>query len=132
MRLILIALIFLAGLFDLFLALGFLADPATNGAQLGVSPIGVAGLSTIRADFTAFFLVAAFCMMWGAWRRNFDLLLVPAALFGIALTGRAINLAIHGSYPGFALPMGVEAFHVVLLVIAWRVLPHHRIDEIAG
>ena len=132
MRLILTALIFLAGLLDLFLAIGFLADPASSGAQLGVSPIGGAGLSTMRADFTAFFLVAAGCMMWGAWRRNGDLLLVPAVLFGIALTGRAINLAIHGGYPGFAMPMAVEAFHVVLLVIAWRVLPHHKIEEIAG
>ncbi len=132
MRLILTALIFLAGLLDLFLAIGFLTDPATNAAQLGVLADGTAGLSTIRADFAAFFLVAAGWMMWGAWRRNFDLLLVPAALFGIALTGRAINLAIHGGYPGFALPMAVEAFHVILLVVAWRVLPHHTVEEIAG
>lgn len=132
MRLILTALIFLAGLLDLFLAIGFLTDPATNGAQLGVLPDGTAGLSTMRADFTAFFLVAAGCMMWGAWRRNGDLLLVPAALFGIAITGRAINLAIHGGYPGFVLPMAVEAFHVALLIAAWRVLPHHTVEEIAG
>ena len=132
MRLILTALIFLAGMLDLFLAIGFLLDPAKSGAELNVLPDGIAGLSTMRADFTAFFLVAAFCMMWGAWRRNGDLLLVPAALFGIALTGRAINLAIHGSYPGFALPMAVEAFHVALLIAAWRVLPHHKIEEIAG
>ena len=132
MRLILTALIFLAGMLDLFMAGSFLFDPATIGLTLGVKPDGVSGLSTMRADFTAFFLVAAGCMMWGAWRRNGDLLLVPAALFGIAITGRAINLAIHGGYPGFALPMAVEAFHVVLLVMAWRVLPHHKIEEIAG
>ena len=129
MRLILTALIFLAGLFDLFLAIGFLTDPATNGASLGVLPDGVAGLSTMRADFTAFFLVAAGCMMWGAWRRNGDLLLVPAALFGVAFTGRAINLAMFGTYPGWALPMAVEAFHTVLLVVAWRLLPHHPFGE---
>ena len=132
MRLILTALIFLAGLLDLFLAIGFLTDPATNGASRGVLPEGVAGLSTMRADFTAFFLVAAGCMMWGAWRRNGDLLLPPAALFGVALIGRTINLAIHGPYPGFAVPMGVEAFHTVLLVVAWRYLPHHKLEEIAG
>jgi hypothetical protein len=132
MRLVLTALIFLAGLLDLFLAIGFLTDPATNGAQLGVLPDGAAGLSTMRADFTAFFLVAAGCMMWGAWRRNGDLLLPPAALFGVAFTGRAINLAMHGTYPGWALPMAVEAFHTVLLVVAWRYLPHHRLEEIAA
>jgi hypothetical protein len=132
MRLILTALIFLAGLLDLFLAIGFLTDPAANAAQLGVLPDGVPGLSTIRADFTAFFLVAAGCMMWGAWRRNGDLLLPPAALFGVAFTGRAINLAMHGPYAGWALPMAVEAFHTVLLVVAWRYLPHHRLEEIAA
>ena len=39
---------------------------------------------------------------------------------------------IHGPFPGFALPMAVEAFHVVLLVVAWRYLPHHKLGEIAG
>ena len=28
--------------------------------------------------------------------------------------------------------MAAEAFHVVLLAVAWRVLPHHRIKEIAA
>ena len=132
MRLVLTALIFLAGLLDLFLGVGFLIDPASSGAQLAVLPDGVAGLSTIRADFTAFFLVAAGCMMWGAWRRNGDLLLPPAALFGVAFVGRAIDLAINGAYPGWWMPMAVEAFHTILLLAAWRVLPHHKIEEIAG
>jgi hypothetical protein len=33
---------------------------------------------------------------------------------------------------GFALPMAIEALHVVLLIAAWRVVPHHKIAEIAG
>ena len=132
MRLILTALIFLAGMFDLFLGLGFLLSPASSATTFNLSPIGNGGLAVLRADFTAFFGVAALCMMWGAWRRNGDLLLVPAALFGTALAGRAISLVTDGSYPGFGLPMAVEAFHVVLLIAAWRVLPHHKIEEIAG
>lgn len=140
MRIVLIALIFLAGMFDLFLAASFLFTPQDAAATLGIVPVGLMGgvqgaamgISTIRADFTAFFGVAAFCMMWGAWRRNGDLLLVPALLFGVAFVGRAINVAVVGGYPGWPLPMGVEAFHVALLVAAWRVVPHHRIEEIAG
>ena len=132
MRLILTGLIFLAGMFDLFLGLGFLLSPASSATTFNLAPLGNGGLAVLRADFTAFFCVAAFCMMWGAWRRNGDLLLVPAALFGTALLGRALSVVLDGTYPGFAVPMAVEAFHVVLLIAAWRILPHHKIEEIAG
>ena len=132
MRIAITALVFLFGLFDLFLAASFLFDPVTNGASLGVKPDGVAGISTIRADFTAFFLVAGAGMLWGAWRRNGDLLLAPAALFGIAFIGRAIDLAVNGAYAMWWQPMTVEALESVLALAAWRVLPHHKIEEIAG
>ena len=71
-------------------------------------------------------------MMIGAWRRNADLLLVPAAVMGIAVTVRGLSLAIDGTYPGWHVPMLVEALHVALLVAAWRVLPHHRIEELTS
>jgi hypothetical protein len=132
MRLILTALIFLAGLFDLFLGLGFLLSPESSAANFNLSPLGNGGLAVLRADFTAFFCVAAACMMWGAWRRNGDLLIAPAALFGTALLGRTVSLLADGTWPGFAVPMAVEAFHVVLLIAAWRILPHHPIEEIAA
>ncbi len=134
MRLTLTALIFLTGMFDLFIAASFLLNPQTtaSGGVFGIPQLGVAGLSTIRGDMTSFFGVGAVCMMWGAWRRNADLLLVPAMLFGTTFAGRALNLAVVGAYPGWAMPMAVEAFHVVLALAAWRLLPHHKIAEIAG
>ncbi len=132
MRLILTALVFLAGLFDLFLAISFLTGPEQAATGFGIAATGISGISTIRADFTSFFGVAAVCMMWGAWRRNADLLLVPALLFGVSFVGRAINLAVTGAYPGWPMPMTVEAGHVILMLAAWRMLPHHRLDEITG
>lgn len=134
MRLLLTALIFLVGMFDLSMAGSFLLTPQSTGSGpvFGIAPIGVAGLSTIRGDMTSFFGVGAVCMMWGAWRRNADLLLVPAMLFGTTLAGRAVNLVAVGAYPGWVMPMAVEAGHVVLALAAWRLLPHHRIAEIAG
>ncbi|MBB3861953.1 hypothetical protein GGQ88_003243 [Novosphingobium hassiacum] len=132
MRLVLTALVFLFGLFDLFLAIGFLTGPEQAGTTLGVLASGAAGISTIRADFTAFFGVAAVCMMWGAWRRNADLLLVPALLFGMSFVGRATDLVVAGPYPGWPFPMAVEAAQVVLMLAAWRLLPHHRLGEIAA
>lgn len=132
MRIAITALVYLSGLLCLFLAVGYLIDPQSSAAQLGVRPDGAAGLSTIRADFTAIFGVTGAAMLWGAWRRNGDLLLFPAVFFGTAFAGRAIDLAVNGPYPDFATPMAIEAFWTVLLVTAWKVLPHHKIEEIAG
>jgi len=132
MRLVLTALIFLIGLFDLLMAASFLFTPLGVAQELGVVPIVAAGLSTIRADFTSFFGVAGFAMLWGAWRRNADLLLVPMLLFAVSFLGRALDLVLTGPYPGWPVPMTVEAVEVVLLLAGWRFLPHHRIAEIAN
>jgi hypothetical protein len=102
------------------------------GLQFGVSPNGPLGFAVLRADFVAFFLLAGFCMVRGAWRRNGDLLLVPAALFGIAFCGRAISAVASGTQPGFFEPMVAEAVQFVLLMVGWKVVPHHKIDEIAS
>lgn len=132
MRVILTALIFLLGLFDLFMGLNFLMNPQATALGFGLAPTGVQGLSSLRADFTAFFGVVAVCMMIGAWRRNADLLLVPAALMGTAVVVRAISLGVDGGYPGYLVPMIVEAVHVALLIAAWKVLPHHKIEELTS
>ena len=132
MRLILTALLFLFGLFNLLLGIGFLLDPASMQTNFPVTASGPAGMAVLRADLTAFFLVAGGCQLWGGWRRNGDLLLVPGLLMGIAFTGRLVSAAMDGTAPGFAVPMAVEAVQVALAYAAWRVLPHHRISEIAG
>ncbi|WP_374591745.1 DUF4345 family protein [Novosphingobium sp.] len=132
MRFVLTALVFLFGLFDLFMGLNFLLNPAETALGFGLSANGVQGISTLRADFTAFFGVVAACMMIGAWRRNADLLLVPVAVMGVAVLVRGVSLVLDGTYPGWQVPMTVEALHVILLVAAWRVLPHHRIEELTS
>ncbi|MFN2098940.1 DUF4345 family protein [Altererythrobacter sp. MF3-039] len=124
MRLILTGLIFAGGLMYLMLGIGFLLDPASSGADFGISANGEQGLSSIRADMTAFFIVAAGSMMIGAWRRNGDLLLVAAALFAIALIGRIVSVVVDGGYDGAFMPMTVEAVSVAVLLYASRVLPH--------
>jgi hypothetical protein len=63
-------------------------------------------------------------MIWGAWKRNGDLLLAPAAIFGIALLGRFVSLIVDGAYPQFWSPMLVEAAAVLLSLVGSRVLPH--------
>ena len=82
MHFVLSALVALLALLDLMLGVGFLVNPAASGADFGLSAVdalngGAEGLSAMRADFTAFFLVAAGFMGLGAWRRRGDVLTVP-------------------------------------------------------
>jgi hypothetical protein len=124
MRLILTALIFVEGLFFLVMGLGFLFMPASTVTSFHLSPDGAGGLAVLRADFPALFFVGGGAMIWGAWKRNGDLLLVPAAIFGVALFGRFVSAAVDGTYPQFWSPMLVEAAAVLLALVGSRVLPH--------
>lgn len=132
MRFVLTALVYLSGLVCLFLAVGFLVDPVGSAAGLGIRADAPAALSTLRADFTAFFGLTGLAMLWGAWRRNGDLLIAPALVYATAFTGRAIDLAVNGAYPQWFMPMAVEAFWAILLFTAWRVLPHHRVEDVVN
>ena len=121
MRVALSAVILLGAILDAVLGFGFLSDPADSGATFGLAAPGAMGLSAMRADFTAFFLVAAGFMAVGAWQRRGDMLVAPLALFAIALSGRALNLIAVGPYDGWWLPMTVEAAHVAVLALAIKV-----------
>ncbi len=131
MRFILTALLFVAGLIYAVIGLNFLYQPLNAAAGFGLSPDGPAGFAALRADFTAFFLLSGVCMIWGGWRRNGDLLLVPAALFTIAFVGRTVNIVLEGTYPDFWQPMLIEALTVALCVAGNRMLLHHALKEIA-
>jgi len=132
MRLILTALLFVGGLFFVITGIGFLLTPQSSVTGFGLAAANVQGWSTIRADMTAFFLVGGFCMVWGAWRRAGDMLLVPAALFGIAFIGRLVSLFADGFYDGALVPMAAEAAVVIVSIAGNRLLPHHKVEEIAG
>ena len=113
MRLILTAVIFVQGLFFLIMGINFLVMPASAGASFALMPDGPGGLAVLRADFPALFFVGGGAMIWGAWKRNGDLLVVPAAIFGIALFGRIVSVIADGTAPGFWFPMLVEATAVI-------------------
>ena len=132
MRLILTALLFVGGLFFTIYGLSFLLWPQSIAPGFGLTPDGPLGWATVRADLTAVFVTCGICMMWGAWRRAGDVLLVPAMLFGIALAGRIVSAVSDGTYDNFWLPMIIEALVVVLSIAGNRLLPHHRVEEITG
>ncbi|NNF94090.1 MAG: DUF4345 family protein [Altererythrobacter sp.] len=124
MALVLRALLFVGGLFFVLMGIGFLLDPVGSGADFGIVPQGVLGFASIRADMTAFFVVAGGCMIWGAWARKGDPLLVSAALMGIAIFGRLYTLTVDGPHDGWILPIIVESVTVTLALLGSRMLPH--------
>lgn len=120
-RTVLSAVILLGAILDGVLGFGFLSNPAKSGADFGLEATGAMGLSAMRGDFTAFFWVAAGFMAVGAWQKRGDLLVAPLALFLVAVSGRALNLAMVGPYEGWWQPMLVETLHVAVLATAIRV-----------
>lgn len=131
MRFMLTAILMLGGIAFVLIGCGFLLQPEGSAGGFGLAASGAQGLSTLRADMTAFFVVGGAAMIWGAWQRNGELLLVPAALFGIAFTGRAVSLFADGFYEGWWTGMTVEALVVVLSLSVSRVLPHAAVGHAA-
>lgn len=109
----------------LFVALGatFLFDPVGQGGDFGLTAKGNQGLSTLRADFTAYFWIAGGSLALGAWKRNRTLLLVAAALMAITCAVRGLSLVLDGPYDGWSRPMAVEAFTVIIALFGSRTLP---------
>lgn len=132
MRLILTAVLFVVGLLMAINGVSFLASPHMIAPGFGLSPEGPMGWAAVRADMTAFFLVSGLSMMWGAWRRAGDVLLIPAILCGVAFAGRLVSAIADGTYDHFWLPMLGEALVVVISIAGNRLLPHHKVEEIAG
>ena len=132
MRLVLTALLFVGGLVFVFYGISFLVMPGSIGPGFGLQPASAMGSATVRADMTAFFLVSGACMMLGAWKRSGDVLLVPAALCGIALFGRLVSVFADGAYDGFWLTMLGEALTVAISLAGHQLLPHHDVEEITG
>ena len=129
MRFVLTALAMIGGIVFTLIGLGFFFQPETTGASFALLPDGVPGLAVMRADMTVFFVVGGVCLIWGAWKRNGELLLVPAALFGIAFCGRLVTVVVDGTTPEFWLPMLAEAATVAVSLLASRHLPHQVVGE---
>lgn len=100
-----------------------LFDPASYTETFGIIVDGAA-TNTIRADLSAFFLVAAGGAAIGAlipgWSRA---LLVPAALYGTALLGRLLG-ATMGDVVNFGVvqAMIIETLSAGLMIGSWWVL----------
>ena len=112
----------LLGLLFIYMGAGFLLDPAQAGADFGIGAAGEHGLTSIRADMTAFFLVAGGTTLLGAWTGRREYLLVAASLMGIALVARLISALQFGTFDGWITPIVVEAVTAILALLGVRML----------
>lgn len=105
-----------------------LIDPSVYVQQFDLPAIAGAARNSVRADFSAFFLVSAGAALYGAWARDAaHWLRVPALLFGGALLFRALGLALGDPLvPIVQTSMIAEAVSAVLLLIAARLLTPRR------
>jgi hypothetical protein len=110
----------LIGLFNIMIGLGFLLAPAQLAGQFFLSPIGIQGLATLRADFPGFFITGGVFAVMGAVKKDGAPLLVPLLLLTIAITGRAVSLLQDGVVPTAAAPMLAEAVMIAALLLARR------------
>ena len=116
-------LLTLGGLLLLFMGVGFFADPVSSAADFGIEVSGAHGLTSIRSDLTAFFVVSGACFVWGAWANRSDPLIIGAALMLVTLASRLVSLAAYGSFDGYIIPMVVELLLGVLGLAGAKILP---------
>ena len=117
------AVLTLGGLLLLFMGFGFLTDPVGSGADFGIAVEGAHATTSVRSDFTAFFCVSGACLLWGAWARRSDPLVIGAAQMLVTLAARLVSLAIDGEFEGYIIPMVVELVIGIAGLTAAKVLP---------
>ncbi len=115
------AVVAIIGLFSLLIGLGFLLNPEKLAAAVFIAPVGTQGLATLRADFTGFFIGVSLFAIYGAWKGDAKVLLVPLVMLGLALLGRMISMARDGIVATTAAPIVIELVMVASLLLAQRV-----------
>lgn len=121
MSVIVRGLIGLLSLLYLSLAGQFLFTPLDAAANFAITPVGIQGMASLRADFGAYFLVTSGSMLWGAIANRPALYWVAIAILGLTFLGRGFSLIMDGAGVGPYQPMAVEAVTTVLLLIGMKV-----------
>ena len=111
----------LQGTAALFVAVNVWLDPLTIPAQLGLSPLGDLGLSTIRGDIGALFGGSGLFMLAAAYRAESRFVVPPLVFLSLALAARTYSLAMTGASPELFEPMAVEGVTIVLLLAAYAI-----------
>jgi hypothetical protein len=111
------------GVLTLPLAAGFLLAPARVALRLGLEPTGPVGLSTLRGDFFALFLMFGLTAIYASVRNRSDVLIIPMIMIAVIILGRLFSAVVDGSGPE-ALPLiAVEVAMLAIVFLGYRTLP---------
>ena len=111
------------GVLTLPLAAGFLLAPARVALRLGLEPTGPVGLSTLRGDFFALFLMFGLTAIYASVRNRSDVLIIPMIMIAVIILGRLFSAVVDGSGPK-ALPLiAVEVVMLAIVFLGYRTLP---------
>lgn len=111
------------GALTLPLAAGFLLTPARVALRLGLEPTGPVGLSTLRGDFFALFLMFGLSAIYAAVRNRSDVLLIPMIMLAVIIAGRLFSAVLDGS-GAKAMPLiAIEVVMLATVFLGYRTLP---------
>jgi hypothetical protein len=104
----------------------FMLTPDAMAAAFFVTPAGVAGLSTVRADLGGAFFGIGACIVLGLFPRATRWLHAAALILGTIAVGRLVGIVADGSPRSAITALIVEVVFVILLVVGARRLGNER------
>ena len=111
------------GVLTLPLAAGFLLAPARVALRLGLEPTGPVGLSTLRGDFFALFLMFGLTAIYASVRNRSDVLIIPMIMIAVIILGRLFSAVVDGSGPEVLPLIAVEVVMLAIVFLGYRTLP---------
>ncbi len=110
-------LVALAALFFLFMGVQFWFALDGVAQTFGLTPEGLTGRASIRADVGGLFIGGGLIMAHAAWRQCAMCAGAAATVVAVALVGRIVTILLDGLAPGAVPPMVVEA--VIVAILLW-------------
>ncbi|MEQ8378956.1 DUF4345 family protein [Parvibaculum sp.] len=112
----------LVGLFSLAMGLMAFAQPVQLGEMLGLGALSPLGGNALRADLGAFFLASALAALLALFAGRAQWMWGAAALYGLAVIGRILGVAVDDAPEGVAQPIIIELVLVALSVFGAKAL----------
>lgn len=105
-------------LFFLGFGLAFLINPDAVIGQVSISAVGIAGMSTIRANMAGAFATAGIFLAIAAIMARKNALLAPGVFLAVVVIGRILGLVIDGSDPQAIQPLVLEILFLAIVTFA--------------
>ena len=106
--------------FFIIFGLRFMLTPEAMAVEFFISPVGAAGLSTVRGDLGGAFLGIGTFIILGLRPLATQWLHAAALILGTIALGRVVGFAVDGAVPSAVTGCIVEVVFVVLLEIGAR------------